>query len=33
MITIIYSGHRGVEPDAKESCPGGVGGGLFGNSE
>ena len=32
MITIIYSGHRGVEPDAKESCRQG-GGGLFGNSE
>ena len=32
MITIIYSGHRGVEPDAKESSRGG-GGGLFGNSE
>lgn len=25
MTTIIYSGHRGVEPDAKESCPGGGG--------
>ena len=29
MITIIYSGHRGVEPDAKESCPGGGGGVIW----